>query len=70
MNGKNESHGRIKHFNSITQQIATMNKGGKKKIKFSNNQEKKYWNQHNLPTIFVDTNVLNFIIKGHGSLLD
>ena len=30
MNGKNESHGRIKRFNSITQQIATINKGGKK----------------------------------------
>lgn len=69
MNGKNESHGRIKRFNSITQQIATINKDGKK-IKFSKEPGKNYWNQHNLPTIVVDTNVLNFIIKGHGSLLD
>lgn len=30
MNGKNESHGRIKGSNLITQQIATINKGEKK----------------------------------------
>ena len=70
MNGKNESHGRIKGSNLITQQIATINKGEKKKIKLSKQPGKNYWNQRNLPTIVVDTNVLNFIIKGHGSLLD
>lgn len=30
MSDKNESHGRIKYFNSIIQQIATISKGGKK----------------------------------------